>query len=99
MRNAKRAAALITCIGMILVLFISSAYVVHEAGHACAGEHCEVCVRVEAVKAMLYGFTLLAGAVLSVRAILSFRHVLHVMAGRRLRSQCTLVSWKVRLDD
>ena len=52
MSNAKRAAALITCIGMILVLFTSSAYIAHEAGHICVGEECEVCERIASIAAM-----------------------------------------------
>lgn len=99
MSNAKRAAALITCIGMILVLFTSSAYIAHEAGHNCVGEHCEVCVRIEEVKAMLHSFALAVAAVLWVFAALSLHRALHTMDGLNLHAPCTLVSWKVRLNN
>ena len=99
MSNAKRALALITCIGMMLVLFTSSAYIVHEAGHTCVGEHCEVCERIEEVKAVLHSFELVAAVVLAVFVILSLRRALHTMDGLNLRPQCTLVSWKVRLNN
>ena len=99
MSNAKRAAAPITCIGMILVLFTSSAYIAHEAGHNCVGEHCEVCERIEEVKAMLHGFALAIAVVLLVYAVLSLHRALHTMDGLNLHAPCTLVSWKVRLND
>ena len=99
MSDAKRAAALITCIGMILVLFTSSAYIAHEAGHICVGEECEVCERIEEVKAMLHGFALAIVAVLLVLAVLSLHRALHTMEGLCLHAPCTLVSWKVRLNN
>lgn len=99
MSNAKRAAALITCIGMILVLFTSSAYIAREAGHNCVGERCEVCERIEEVKAMLHGFALAVAVALLVFAALSLHRALHAMDGLNLYTPCTLVSWKVRLNN
>ena len=99
MSNAKRVLALITCIGMILVLFTSSAYIVHEAGHTCVGEKCEVCERIEEVKAVLHSFVLMFVAVLLAHAVLFLRRALHATDGLNLRFLCTLVSWKVRLNN
>ena len=99
MTKVKRAIALFICIGMILVLFTSFAYILHEAGHNCVGEHCDVCKRVEVVKAVLQSFSLLIAAVLITSVVLRLHRFLHAMEGLRLHNSCTLVSWKVRLNN
>ena len=99
MSKTKRALALCMCIGMILVLFTSSAYLVHEAGHECAGDHCETCKRIQEVRAILSSFLVLALAWRFVSVILPFRRTLLAAGDDGLRPRCTLVSWKVRLDN
>ncbi|MBR3333425.1 MAG: hypothetical protein IKG23_03975 [Clostridia bacterium] len=43
MTNAKRAGAMILCIGLVLVLAVSVVFIVHEADHDCSGEDCPIC--------------------------------------------------------
>ena len=44
MGRMKRAGALLLCVAFVLTLFVSSAYLVHEAGHThCTEEDCPVC--------------------------------------------------------
>ena len=40
MSGRKRMFALLLCVGMALMLVVSSAYLVSAAGHCCPGEHC-----------------------------------------------------------
>lgn len=99
MSKAKRAAALLACIGMILVLFTSSAYIALEAGHDCVGEHCEVCEYIGEAMAILRGFGLMVAAALLVCAVMALRHAIHRTEGIWLHPACTPVSWKVRLNN
>ncbi|MBR6164924.1 MAG: hypothetical protein IKQ45_03215 [Clostridia bacterium] len=99
MNRSKRVLALIACIGMVLVLFTSFVYIVHEADHACVGRHCEVCRHIEEVRALLHSFGLLVLTVLLVRAALTLRRALCAPDGLRVSLRCTLVSWKVRLNN
>ncbi len=100
MSKAKRAVALILCVGMVLVLFTSSAYLAHEADHLCAGDHCEICERVERVRVMLHRFALLFLALfLAVCAVLPPHRSLLSVERPELYVPCTLVSWKVRLNN
>ena len=99
MNTAKRAGALLLCLGMILVLFTSSAYIAHEAVHNCLGEHCEICEHIAEVRALLHSLGLLILAVLLVYALLSIHRSLRGAEGRCTHAPCTLVSWKVRLNN
>ena len=99
MANRKRIAALLLCIGLVLVLSVSAAYLSLEAGHDCSGEDCPVCLWL-AVNLTLLRTLGLAFLLLSV--------LLPVLrdqtACRRLVRLCsafpgTLVSWKIRLDN
>ena len=40
MNMRKRGYALLFCIGFVLVLLVSSAFLIREADHDCCGEHC-----------------------------------------------------------
>lgn len=99
MSNAKRAAALMLCVGLILVLFASSAFLVHEADHVCEGEHCEICIHMQQAVTVLRSLGLLALALLWAGAALLLRRVFHEVGARRPHALCTLVSWKVRLNN
>ncbi|MBQ9197613.1 MAG: hypothetical protein IJ157_10295 [Clostridia bacterium] len=99
MNKAKRAAALTVCIGMILVMFFSSVYIAHVAGHICTGEECEICQRVQDTVAMLHGFAMLGVLLFLLFALPLLRHAFHVARGLFPRPCRTLVSWKVRLND
>ena len=99
MTARKRIGALMLCIGLILVLTVSSALIAHEADHDCCGEDCPVC-RMIAVHIRLLRTLGLAALVLLLY------HVL--LSGQSVRRRhdvyaCflpgTLVSWKIRLDN
>lgn len=99
MKTQKRMLALVLCVGMLFVLFASSAYIAHEADHHCAGKHCEICENIARMEALLQSFALLG-------AVLLFLFSLHAFLRQFLaeESLCayhapTLVSWKVRLNN
>ena len=43
MTGRKRFGALLLCIGLLLVLSVSTAFIAHEADHDCCGEDCPIC--------------------------------------------------------
>ena len=99
MTNRKHIRALILCIGMVLVLAVSAAFIIHEADHDCSGEDCPVC------RTIAVNINLLRTLGLAVIAFLSLLFLISgwSVPGRRNRYTCfffgTLVSWKVRLND
>ena len=57
MSSRKRMFALLLCVGMALMLVVSSAYLVSAAGHCCPGEHCcETCHAMLRTEALLSAF-------------------------------------------
>ena len=59
MSSRKRTIALLLCVGMALMLAVSSAYLVSAAGHCCPGGHCcEVCHAMLRTEALLSDVTL-----------------------------------------
>ncbi len=99
MTNAKRAGAMILCIGLVLVLAVSVAFIAHEADHDCSGEDCPICQAI-AVNIRLLR---LAGTAAIVLAAFFFLLSGPSAASRQDRYHCfrsgTPVSWKVRLND
>ena len=43
MNPSKKTAALLLCVFFALAMLFSSALIIHEAGHDCAGEDCPIC--------------------------------------------------------
>ena len=43
MTDRKQIRALLLCVGFVLVLAVSSAFLIHEADHDCCGEDCPIC--------------------------------------------------------
>jgi hypothetical protein len=99
MNKQKRALALILCVGMIFVLFASSACIAHEAEHECAGENCEICESIAQMEALLHSFALLGAALLLLFTLLSFQRAFRLLAALRAYSAPTPVGWKVRLNN
>ncbi len=99
MTGRKRISALLLCIGMVLVLSVSAAFILHEADHDCTGEDCPICRNI-AVNIRLLCAAGLAALVLPVFRILPASRPAY---GRRGRNAffCpeTLVRWKIRLND
>ena len=99
MTNRKRIYAWILCFGFVLTLFVSSAYIVHEADHDCIGEGCDICETIALTEALLHSFVLLGVVLLFLFAAwVILKHPLFLDAVRRPK-RSTLVSWKVRLNN
>ena len=99
MRDHKRLLALLLCLGMLLVLAVSSAFIVREAGHVCCGKACEICESVAKTEALLRGVACFAFLALFAARLLP---VLRVCAARSAALRPvpdTLVCWKVRLNN
>ena len=99
MKQQKRLIAWILCIGMILVLFVSSAYIAHAAAHDCTGEECEICESVAQTEAILQSFMLLGAILLAFFALISLAQAKHRSQGTCGYAVSTLVSWKVRMNN
>ncbi len=99
MMERKRVSALLLCIGLVLVLSVSAAFLIHEADHDCSGEDCPICRNI-AVNIRLLRAAGLAIPVLTVLLLLTAADT--VFGPRRRRASfCpeTLVRWKIRLND
>ena len=99
MNAHKRGYALLLCIGLILVLFVSSAFLIQEADHDCCGEDCPVCRTIALTTALMRILCLIAAAGLLWSVLNAaptvFRHPVSVC----LRSEDTPVSRKTRIND
>ena len=99
MTGRKRFGALLLCIGLILVLSVSVAFIAHEADHDCCGEDCPIC------RTIAVNISLLRTLGLAVLAVLCLFFLLSVRSARFMRERNngffpgTLVSWKIRLND
>ena len=99
MMDRKRFGALLLCIGLILVLSVSTAFIAHEADHDCCGEDCPICRTVAINISLLRTLGLAVLAALFLFFLLSVRPVrCRRERYARFRSG-TLVSWKIRLND
>ena len=99
MSDRKRLRAFMFCIGMALVLFVSSAYIVYEAEHDCLGEGCDICEHIAESIALLNGFTLLFVMWFSRLAVRFRFNADAIVPERAVCLSPTLVGWKVRLDN
>ncbi len=99
MRERKRRIALFLCLGMIMVLLSSFAYIIHEADHDCTGENCPVCQMIAVNLSVLHLpiFTILA--LTAIRVLLNLFHLHKIAAQSAFSFPDTLVSWKMRLND
>ena len=91
--------ALLLGIGLVLTLFVSSAFIALEADHDCVGEHCDICGHIEECRALLHSIGLLVFMLLISLVMLPGGHGKHVADGIRLPVRASLVSWKVRLNN
>ena len=99
MMTRKRIGALLLCIGLILVLSVSTAFLAHEASHDCEGEECPICRMIAINIGLLRAIGLVLFVFLSLFFLLPAQS-----AGRRQDRDArfrsgTLVSWKIRLND
>ena len=99
MRNRKRLFALLLCVGLLMVLAVSSAFIVLEARHACCGRACKICDFVAKTEALLRGMAcLMVLSLFAARLLPALRALAARGAWRRLALD-TLVCWKVRLNN
>lgn len=99
MNKQKRLIALLMCVGMLLILFVSSAYIVHEAGHDCTGEDCPICEFIAQVERVQRGFGMVLLALLLMFLVLTICNFHRGGNRESLPASDTLVSWKIRLNN
>lgn len=99
MPERKRIYAWALCLVIVLALFVSSAYAVRAAGHICHGAGCCVCETVRQAEAMVQSFALLAGFAVLALFFMRYTRVFRIASAARLFAPCTLISWKIRLND
>ena len=98
MTGRKQVRALLLCAGSILVLAVSSAFLIHEADHDCCGEDCPICRTIAMTGMLMRVLFVIASAWLlfSLPAVLSARRA---SAGARFILSETPVSRKIRMND
>ncbi len=99
MSKQKRLCALLLGIGIMLALFVSSAYIALEADHDCAGGHCEICEHIEECRALLRSFALLVFLMAVGMAVLSGGRGKNESGAELLPVRASLVRWKVRINN
>ena len=99
MSKAKRFGALLLCIGMALVLLVSSAYIVHEADHDCIGEGCHTCETIERLTGFIRSFGMALLVLPAAVFLLALCPVCRFPERENLPANGTLVSWKIRLNN
>ena len=99
MLNRKRLTALLLCVGMVLALILSSAFIAYEAGHDCVGEACKICESVAQTEALLQSFALLGAVALTWTLLPALIAAKRQEYGARSVFAPTLISWKIRLND
>ena len=99
MNARKRGNALLLCIGLVLVLFVSSAFLIQEADHDCCGEHCPVCEMIAMTTALMRSFCLIAAMMLLRSLFAAVRSAFHAPETGYGHSAGTPVSRKIRMND
>ena len=99
MDRQKHSRALLLCIGFVLVLFVSSAFLIREADHDCCGEHCPVCAMIAMTGALMRSFSLIAAMMLLRSALTAARSAFHTPETGYSHSAGTPVSRKIRMND
>lgn len=100
MSRMKRTGVLLLCVAFVLTLFVSSAYLVHEAGHIhCTEEDCPVCRTIATAVNFLQALGLVILVLFGLSAPGACRLFRQVLSGMPAPASGTLVSWKIRLND
>jgi hypothetical protein len=95
----KRGNALLLCIGLVLVLFVSSAFLIQEADHDCCGEDCPICRTIAMTTALMQALCLIAAAQLMWSVLAVSRSAFQMPKSVRLHAEGTPVSRKTRIND
>jgi len=98
MTKKRRITATAMCLGLLLVMFVSTIYIIQESGHNCTGEKCPICHEIQICQQILstVGTAVLGAAVFSFT--LFFLKAL-TSVHRRESAAVTLISLKVKLSD
>ena len=101
LKNRRRAIAMALCIAMMLSMFVSSAYIAHEAAHhhVCSGENCPVCQFISQVEQVRRSFGMILLALLLIYFALAVRRDWRAFMSANPPASDTLVSRKIRLND
>lgn len=101
MRKHSHGIAAALCVAMLLSLFVSSAYIVHEAAHphACVGDHCPVCQFIAQIERVFRGFGMVLPALLSACLVLFARREGRAVTAACVPALCTPVGRNIRLND
>jgi len=99
MSSRKRLCALLLCVGIALMLLVSSAYLVSVSGHRCVCSHgCEICEAMSNTEALLSGFVFFA-VILAFAAHVGLRREETPERSLALALPLTLVGRKVQLNN
>jgi hypothetical protein len=96
--KAKRIAAGVTSLLLLVIALFSAFYLAAEAGHDCAGEDCPICACIQRCESALRGFGGGTAALLSVAAPIFFILLFAALFAAALPLE-TPVSRKVRLNN
>ena len=101
LKNRRREIAMALCIAMMLSMFVSSAYIAHEAAHhhVCSGDNCPVCQFIAQVEQVRRGFGMILLALLLICFALALRRDWRAFASANLTASVTPVSRKIRLNN
>ena len=99
MNPSKKTAALLLCVFFALAVLFSSALIIHEAGHDCAGEDCPICRAVAAAGSMLRFSGVLLAALALLLGLADAGLIRRGFRGISAPLPQTPVHWKTRLNN
>ena len=102
MNRRRHMIAVIFCVVMLLSIFASSVYIVHELAHHhdCTGEECPICQFIAQIEQLRRGFGMALLALLLICFMLGVGHEWRTRAMMENDpALCTLVGRKIRLND
>ena len=99
MTDRKQVRALLLCAGFILVLFVSSAFLIHEADHDCCGEDCPICRTIAMTTALMRAFFMIAAVWLLSSASAAAVSARNGSDTARFGVSDTPVSRKIRMNN
>ena len=101
MRKHLHVIAMVMCAAILLSMFVSSAYLAHEAvyHHNCSGEDCPVCEFIAQIVELRRSLGMMLLALLLVCISLAVRRAWREQYGMAMPVLGTLVSRKIRLNN
>ncbi|MBQ3479662.1 MAG: hypothetical protein IJH25_16020 [Clostridia bacterium] len=102
MDRRRHVIAAIICAVLLMTIFVSSAYIVHEAAHHhdCTGENCPICQFIAQIEQTRRGFGMALLALLFLCFMLAVDHGWRTRAvAEQVPALGTPVGRKIRLND